>query len=58
MTINDEDNGTFTKDRFKRLDKIVEKMIGKEERLQEKSYSDEEKQSGRIMTGVISDRED
>ena len=57
MTINDEDNGTFTKDRFKRLDKIVENMIGKEERLQEKSYSGEEKQSGRIMTGLISDRE-
>ncbi len=52
MTINDEDNGTFTKDRFKRLDKIVENMIGKEERLQEKSYSGEEKQSGRIMTGL------
>ena len=52
MTINDEDNRTFTKDRFKRLDKIVENMIGKEERLQEKSYSGEEKQSGRIMTGL------
>lgn len=45
MTINDEDNGTFTKDRFKRLDKIVENMIGKEERLQEKSYSGEEKKA-------------
>ena len=52
MTINDEDNGTFSKDRFKRLDTIVENMIGKEERLQEKSYSGEEKQSGRIMTGL------